>query len=144
MNYINKSKSINIPILKSLVTSDLLSPENIISYEPILCNKSYVHNKELALVMLTDIDPVLNLSLDACINKIMIKLTTNFINGDELLVVTKAGSTVIGKGFLKGNKSLLLTDKTEMIGKTLKISEIKFLGLVSDSIAQMNEIKKEA
>ncbi|MDW8515858.1 hypothetical protein [Priestia flexa] len=144
MNHLNKSKLINIPILKSLVTPYLLAPENIISYEPMLLNKSYINKKELALVILAEMDSLLNLSLAAPIDKIMIRIITNFINGDELLIVTKAGSTVIGKGFLKDNKSLLLTDKTEMIGKTLKISEIKFLGLVSDSIAQMNEIKKEA
>ncbi|MCG2969166.1 hypothetical protein, partial [Escherichia coli] len=76
------------------VTPYLLAPENIISYEPMLLNKSHINKKELALVILAEMDSLLNLSLAAPIDKIMIRIITNFINGDELLIVTKAGSTV--------------------------------------------------
>ncbi|KNH23887.1 hypothetical protein ACS78_08005 [Priestia megaterium] len=144
MNNFENFTLIDVPVIKSLDRYDLLNVDNITGYEPMFFKKTPKNKNEFVVLPVDMFDAFLNLSLDPFVDRLMIQLATMFMDGDELLIITKDGVATAGVGFLKDNVSLLLKEKTGRIGKVLSFSDIKFLAKVSTYLTGFSESQKEA
>jgi hypothetical protein len=123
-------KIIGIPVIKKIRTKGLLDPDNIIGYDPEPFLGEPKHKDRFAVVRLKIFDSFLNLSMDPDVGSIVIEIKTSFANNDELLIVDKEGRGIVGMGFLKDSKTLLLKHRFNSKELSIKFADIMFMAKV--------------
>jgi hypothetical protein len=123
-------KIIEVPVIKEIKTKGILDPDNIIGYEPEPFLEEPKYKDRFAVVHLKIFDSFLNLSMDPRVNSITIEIKTMFSDNDELLIVDKEGRGIVGMGFLKDSKTLLLKHRFHSQELSIKFADIMFMAKV--------------
>lgn len=131
-------RMIDIPVIKQIKTAGILDPDNIIGYEPEPFLKEPKYKERFAVVYLKSFHSLINMSPPPQANRLTIEIKSMFTNTDQLLVVDKEGTAIVGTGFLKDSKTLLLKERFGSKELSVYLPEIIFMAKVKSSRVNSN------
>ncbi|PKG24382.1 LexA family transcriptional regulator [Niallia nealsonii] len=88
----------------------------------------------MAVIHLDTLNNFMNISLEPCCNSITIQLKTSFFDGDEILIVDKSNTAIVGVATLKKDgKTLSLKHRHKDFELVLPLENLKFMAVVNMS-----------